>query len=494
MHTHLSLALILLCSCGRTDLVPGRGGAAGTAGGQNAGRPSETTVAPQAGDTAGRMADLCDWSTPGKSDRPAASIAVLGKAEARSLRVRVVIDPSAYAHKGYVSKPSLSVIGPRSDRGMDLDAYSGGDAQGEYFFDLRWVSPLTPREGMKITLTVTFSFACAPQNSSTFDATTTAELVLCRGDGGGLVWRGPGEICELWNDPSASDSGAADSQLIWVQVNVVAGFPARADHVALAFKDKVWVLGGTGSYGTDRNDVWSSSDGNRWSQGSAAAWSPRSLHRGVVFQDRMWVIDGVRKSDVWSSGDGAVWTKVVEPAAFPPRYAGQVVVFADKMWIIGGYGALGKALADVWSSPNGKDWTQVLSSAPWGARDLHACVVANGKIWLVDGERQGDVWSSSDGNHWEQVPQTAGFPGRMGHSSVFYQGKLWILGGYGKAGKAIDDVWMSADGAAWDQQAVHAPWGPRQSATALVFQDKTWLIGGSSDDTAFGDVWTLAPE
>lgn len=478
------------------ELGDGHGEVAALDGVPEEAGPSCQAVA-ATGNTVAWMASQCGWTSPRDPGAPAAGMVLPAMADAMSFRVRIDIDPETYVHQGYVSLPVLTEAGPLSAQGMEVLGPTAGDAEGQYFFDLRWANQVAPREGLRITLTASFSFACSLSMSRTIPATTSADLVLCQSGSAWPVWRAAGGPCDCTagSPVDAGTDGQAGSQLRWQQAEIASGFPARMAHVGLAFNDKMWILGGEGSDGSDRNDVWSSSDGSHWSLATAAAaWSPRSLHRGVVFQDKMWIIDGVRKSDVWSSADGANWTKVVEPAAFPARYAGQVVAFADKMWIIGGYGTNGEPMNDVWSSGDGKTWTLAVASAPWAARDLHTCVVANGKIWILDGERLGDVWTSSDGSHWEQVTQSAGFPARMSHSSVFYRDKLWILGGYGTDGAPIDDVWMSADGASWVQQTAHAPWGPRQLAAALVFQDKTWLLGGSDGDRPLGDVWTLGPE
>jgi hypothetical protein len=448
------------------------------------------------GSTVGWAATECSWASPVDVQAPTAAMALADLAEALSFRVRVNVASEIYAHQGYVSAPVLTAVPSLGGPVMEVIGPVADAPQGQYFFDLRWANQMAPREGMQISLTATFAFACQPAMSRTIDATTTVKLALCRTATGSPVWRAPGQPCDACDTAvDGGTDGPVARQYRWQQVQVASGFPARMAHVGLVFKDKMWVLGGEGASGQGQNDVWSSSDGSRWSLAtSAAGWSPRSLHRGVVFQSKMWIIDGGRKSDVWSSEDGVDWNKVVEPAAFPARYAGQVVSFADKMWLIGGYGASGEPMNDVWSSVDGKLWTLAVASAPWSARDLHTCVVASGKIWLVDGERLGDVWASSDGSHWEQVTQLASFPPRMSHSSVFYQDKLWILGGYGREGSPINDVWMSSDGASWVQQTIHAPWVPRQLAAALVFQDKTWLLGGSNGSTRLGDVWTLSME
>jgi hypothetical protein len=122
-----------------------------------------------------------------------------------SFRVRVDIDSELCTHHGYVSAPSLAEMGPLgTNQGMDIGERIVGEVAGQYFFDLRWANQVAPRDGMAIRLTVTFSFACSPEMSSTLSATTTVQLLLCRNETGLLVWKAPGETCETcaaWPPP-----------------------------------------------------------------------------------------------------------------------------------------------------------------------------------------------------------------------------------------------------------------------------------------------------
>lgn len=65
----------------------------------------------------------------------------------------------------------------------------------------------------------------------------------------------------------------------------------------------MWVIGGDD--GTNKNDVWYSTDGQTWTQvTSSAQWSPRRYHTSLVYDNAMWVLggnDGDMKNDVWYS-------------------------------------------------------------------------------------------------------------------------------------------------------------------------------------------------
>ena len=168
------------------------------------------------GDSVDWMASQCAWTSPRDPIAPAAGISLADVAEAMSFRLRVDIDPEAYAHQGYVSAPALAEVGPLSGQGMEVLGPSTGAGPGQYFFDLRWANQVAPSEGLEITLTASFSFACMPAMSRTILATTTAKLVLCRSSSGRLVWRAPGETCDACEGGSPVDAGQdgpADLQL-----------------------------------------------------------------------------------------------------------------------------------------------------------------------------------------------------------------------------------------------------------------------------------------
>lgn len=70
----------------------------------------------------------------------------------------------------------------------------------------------------------------------------------------------------------------------------------------LVYDDKIWVLGGS-----NRNEVWSSSDGKKWNREfSAAPFSKRNTEYSVVFRGKIWLFSGkTGREDSW---DGAIWS------------------------------------------------------------------------------------------------------------------------------------------------------------------------------------------
>ena len=116
----------------------------------------------------------------------------------------------------------------------------------------------------------------------------------------------------------------------------------------------MWVIGGSVG-ATYHNDVWHSTDGATWTQATAnAAWSARSGHSSVVYDNKMWVMggyDGGSNNDVWYSSDGVNWTEATDPvngAAWPVRTYHGSVVYENKIWVMGG----AVRSNDVWHTSN----------------------------------------------------------------------------------------------------------------------------------------------
>lgn len=292
----------------------------------------------------------------------------------------------------------------------------------------------------------------------------------------------------------------------WTRALTRVAWPSRDGHAALAFHDRLWVLGGWGT--GPLNDVWSSADAIDWQLVSAAApWAARKAPAAVVFQDRLWILGGAtggaeQANDVWSSPDGAIWTEVAAAAPWPRRHNHAAVVFQDKIWVLGGWG--GKDLDDVWSSPDGAHWTQVTPAAPWSGRNGHAAVVFQDRLWVLGGWGRGekgdgnlnDVWSSPDGVRWEKAAGRTPWSPRNHHSAVVFGGRLWVLGGWGRAGAAegnLNDVWATADGVSWRPITGQAQWLPRNGHASVVFHERMWVIGGWSHfigGTGVNDLWS----
>ena len=224
---------------------------------------------------------------------------------------------------------------------------------------------------------------------------------------------------------------------------------------------KLWIVGGDANQRHYQNDVWNSQDGENWTKvNDRVPWDNRVLHHTVAFRDKIWVMGGqslpqygptpeVFYNDVWNSADGVRWTQVTARAPWAPRgMIGGSVVFADRMWILGG-GTYDtpttpkrKFFNDVWSSADGVQWTCHLERAPWMARQYHDVAVFDGRMWVLEGWNQknrNDVWCSSDGVDWHELPGTPWAP-RHAASVFVFDNALWMVTG----NNMQSDVWKLA--------------------------------------------------
>ena len=203
----------------------------------------------------------------------------------------------------------------------------------------------------------------------------------------------------------------------WNYTTLNAPFVGRNSAAALAYNNRMWLIGGAGS--TNLNDVWSSPDGSSWTQQLANTASPgtnqfaqRAGMVGLSFNNALWVLAGQGTSyfnDTWTSTDGTTWTQELAntaspgPNQFPTRGQASGMVYNNKMWIIGGYSGT-NYLNDVWSSSDGVSWTKTLSDTAspgvnqFSRRYGQASAVFNNKMWVMGGydgaNYLNDTWSS----------------------------------------------------------------------------------------------------
>jgi len=222
---------------------------------------------------------------------------------------------------------------------------------------------------------------------------------------------------------------------------------------------RMWIVGGDPIQGHYQNGVWSSADGKNWSCVCRdVPWGPRVLHHTVAFKGRIWVLGGQTLpqfapeetrfyDDVWSSADGVRWQKmeVRRPAWTARGMIGGRAVFGDRMWILGGgtYDTpdvpARSFYDDVWSSADGVQWERHVEHAPWYPRQYHDVAVFDSKLWVLGGwneRNRNDVWYSGDGVEWHPLPGTPWSP-RHAASVFVYDGALWVA-----AGNSMEsDVW-----------------------------------------------------
>jgi hypothetical protein len=204
--------------------------------------------------------------------------------------------------------------------------------------------------------------------------------------------------------------------LSWKQVNSRASWSARLAGVAVAHRDRLWLLGGIENYyfGDEqslKNDVWSSEDGNRWIlERENANWKPRAYHQAVSHRGRIYVLGGGNyvpqhhaRNDVWSSADGKDWICETENAPWEPRLWFSAAVYRDRIWVLGGWSKEKDNFGDVWSSPDGKNWTKLETKNCWKPRHEHSAFVLNDRLWVVGGHARplsNEVWSLELPSDW----------------------------------------------------------------------------------------------
>ena len=308
----------------------------------------------------------------------------------------------------------------------------------------------------------------------------------------------------------------------------------RYGHTSVVFNSKIWVMGGGGSGPERFNDVWSSEDGENWTESTPPNdkdgnpvtkdntnwWTARQQHTSVVFDpdgkgERIWVLGGASKdylNDVWSSTDGSRWTESTPPSNASKKTAGTgknwwaerkshtSVVFprdgaGKKIWVMGGTSNGIDRFNDVWSSADGETWTQVVAAAEWKARSYHTSVVfprdgAGKKIWVmggsdVDFNSLNDVWSSDNGQTWGKG--TGLTHPVSSASTVEYKGHLWSLGGAGGSTK----VFLSSADPATGWTAENTLESAIRSTQAVVFKNRIWLLGGLYGGARTDKVWKM---
>lgn len=273
------------------------------------------------------------------------------------------------------------------------------------------------------------------------------------------------------------------------------------------------------------NEVWNSSDGATWSLirpntfldaafDPAKDWEGRHTAGAVAFRDRIWIVGGDAnqghyQNDVWNSADGKTWTRANPDAPVPwgPRVLHHTLVFQDRIWVLGGqtlpqFAPAPEAVhGDAWNTRDGVHWTRIEPQGPsWSPRGMiGGSAVHRGRMWILGGgiydtprnpKRSffNDVWSSDDGIRWTRHVEHAPWEPRQYHEVAAFDDRLWVLEGY--AGRNLNDVWHSTDGVRWEQLPA-TPWAPRHAASVYVFRDALWVVAGNNMEP---DVWKLVRE
>ncbi|QCX01710.1 hypothetical protein FGM00_16910 [Aggregatimonas sangjinii] len=287
-------------------------------------------------------------------------------------------------------------------------------------------------------------------------------------------------------------------------ISAEASFPIRFKHTTTVYDDRMWVVGGATRNGVTNslipyNDVWYSTDGIAWEEATEnAAFSARSGHVALNYEDKLWVIggnDGDLINDVWQSTDGWNWTQVTANADFPPMAGHKAIIFNDKMWIF--YGS------EVWTSTDGATWTKVNLKVPFPERTNYSVSIMDEKLWIVCGyidvdSYKSDVWYSEDGEAWIENGREPWLSPRFDTGIVAFDDTLYIFGGRtGQFLQLSDELWTltSRFDDIWHSNLTHnSTFGPRIWPTYTVYNDKIYMIAGAKSDfdgLGMNDVWVF---
>lgn len=281
-----------------------------------------------------------------------------------------------------------------------------------------------------------------------------------------------------------------------------AQFQRRHVHSTLLFNDGLWVIGGDTHQGFYNHDVLSSNDGTTWTEVLAPGtppWQPRALQISGVYGGKLWTGGGQTLlgpeeayeyfNDLWSSEDGEHWTQVaISGPESESRWAGcgmveSFVEFQGRMWLVGcaRYREVaGHELhAEVWSTNDGVAWTRH-STPPWAGKGWHNVVVWDGKLWALFGYTQGDpkngwaagnaneAWFSEDGETWTSLPVDAPVPGSHAQGVAVREDALLYSGG--------NYSFVAEDKSAWRlfpyRGAAARAWLPRGESALEVRADE----------------------
>ncbi|KKP32456.1 MAG: hypothetical protein A2360_00085 [Candidatus Staskawiczbacteria bacterium RIFOXYB1_FULL_32_11] len=307
-------------------------------------------------------------------------------------------------------------------------------------------------------------------------------------------------------------------KLDWQESTGSAEFEARDSHGLVAFKNKLWVMGGLNGNCCVQKlglvdyekaphflDVWSSEDGKIWKlENASAPWGKRRSIQVVEFKNKLFLLGGWGpeigyKNDIWTSEDGINWKLEKENAEWSKREGHTALVFDNKIWVIGGVTYDSHKLTnDVWSSEDGIFWQKATDNAGFELRWDHVALAFNNKLWVIggmgfDNKVFNDVWSSEDGIVWKQEVASAPFASRQGGGLVEFENKLWLISRLNADiyGAGVNDVWFSDNGINWQKTETDPEWSGREDVGVAVFKNKIWVVGGMDKDFVWeNDVWS----
>jgi hypothetical protein len=90
-------------------------------------------------------------------------------------------------------------------------------------------------------------------------------------------------------------------------------WPARMGHACVAFKRRLWVMGGMDADGNALQDLHRMDARDNWQHHGEAPWDPRCMLAAASYNKKLWIYGGCAepfgdpRTDMWTSADGKSW-------------------------------------------------------------------------------------------------------------------------------------------------------------------------------------------
>ena len=168
----------------------------------------------------------------------------------------------------------------------------------------------------------------------------------------------------------------------------------RWGHEMVSLGNNMFIIAGQSDASASdyKRSIFSSSNGNSWSL-PKNIWGSSNDRRtefyAITHDGQMYIMGGYRgtaispHTDVWSSSNGNDWSEKTTAAGWGKRFGLGVASFGNRIYVIGGRTETSSLnnfsnRNDVWSSVDGGvNWTMVTGNAGWAARHGHRIVVPN---------------------------------------------------------------------------------------------------------------------
>lgn len=177
----------------------------------------------------------------------------------------------------------------------------------------------------------------------------------------------------------------------WVQNAVTPAYGRRSIMAMTVFKDRIWLFGGREpATGSNFKDIWSSGDGLNWVKSDATLpFAPNSDDSPIVVHDGRIFIFEKFTSKVWSSVDGETWTQGTNTAPDVLGYRSPVA-YEGRIWGFGG--GWDSVYPPVAFTSDGLTWSTILSDPTFPPRAAAMALAFRGRIWVIGGANP--AWST----------------------------------------------------------------------------------------------------